>query len=64
MPEQIKTIKAVAVVIKKDNKIFAIQRGYGKFKGSWEFLKAKLENDTCYKGLWMACSTLKAKKWI
>ena len=27
----------VAAVIKMDNKIFATQRGYGEFKGGWEF---------------------------
>jgi 8-oxo-dGTP diphosphatase len=36
MSEQRKTIKVVAAVIKKDNKIFATQRGYGEFKCGWE----------------------------
>lgn len=32
-----KTIKVVAAIITKDNKIFATQRGYGDFKDGWEF---------------------------
>jgi 8-oxo-dGTP diphosphatase len=44
MSEQRKTIKVVAAVIKKDNKIFATQRGYGEFKGGWEFPGGKIES--------------------
>jgi 8-oxo-dGTP diphosphatase len=43
MSEQRKTIKVVAAVIKKDNKIFATQRGYGELKGGWEFPGGKIE---------------------
>jgi 8-oxo-dGTP diphosphatase len=43
MSEQRKTIKVVAAVIKKDDKIFATQRGYGEFKGGWEFPGGKIE---------------------
>jgi 8-oxo-dGTP diphosphatase len=43
MSEQRKTIKVVAAVIKKDNKIFATKRGYGEFKGGWEFPGGKIE---------------------
>ena len=32
-----KTIRVVAAIIRKDNKIFATQRGYGDFKDGWEF---------------------------
>ena len=32
-----KTIKVVAAVIRDRDKIFATQRGYGEFKGGWEF---------------------------
>lgn len=32
-----KQIEVVAAVIKKDNQIFATQRGYGDFKDGWEF---------------------------
>lgn len=39
-----KTIKVVAAVIKKDNKIFATQRGYGDFKDGWEFPGGKIED--------------------
>ncbi len=38
-----KTIKVVAAIIKKDGKIFATQRGYGKFKDGWEFPGGKIE---------------------
>jgi 8-oxo-dGTP diphosphatase len=38
-----KTIKVVAAVIKKDEKIFATQRGYGEFKDGWEFPGGKIE---------------------
>lgn len=38
-----KTINVVAAIIKKDNKIFASQRGYGDFKDGWEFPGGKIE---------------------
>ena len=42
-----KTIKVVAAVIcdslENTNKIFATARGYGEFKGKWEFPGGKLE---------------------
>ena len=38
-----KTVEVVAAVIKKDNKILATQRGYGQFKGGWEFPGGKPE---------------------
>ena len=38
-----KTINVVAAIILKDNKIFATQRGYGEFKGGWEFPGGKVE---------------------
>lgn len=40
-----KTIKVVAAVIVNDNKIFATQRGYGDFKGGWEFPGGKIESE-------------------
>ena len=44
-----KTIRVVAAVIKKRNEsdipvIFATQRGYGEFKGGWEFPGGKIED--------------------
>lgn len=44
-----KTIRVVATVIKAINEkgepvIFATQRGYGEFKGGWEFPGGKIEN--------------------
>lgn len=38
-----KTIEVVAGVIKNGDKIFATQRGYGDFKGGWEFPGGKME---------------------
>ena len=37
-----KTIRVVAV-IKNENMIFATARGYGEFKGQWEFPGGKIE---------------------
>lgn len=38
-----KTIRVVAAVIKENGKIFSTQRGYGEFKGGWEFPGGKIE---------------------
>jgi 8-oxo-dGTP diphosphatase len=38
-----KTIKVVAAIIIKDGQVFATQRGYGEFKGWWEFPGGKIE---------------------
>lgn len=38
-----KTIKVVAAIIVNKDKIFATQRGYGDFKGGWEFPGGKSE---------------------
>ena len=38
-----KSIEVVASVIKKDDRIFATQRGYGEFQGGWEFPGGKVE---------------------
>lgn len=37
------TIKVVAAIIKDNDKIFATKRGYGEFKGGWEFPGGKVE---------------------
>ena len=39
-----KKVEVVAAVIKKDNLLFATQRGYGEFKDKWEFPGGKIEN--------------------
>jgi len=40
-------VKVVAAIIIDDNKVFATQRGYGDFKGGWEFPGGKVEaNET------------------
>ncbi|MBE6269919.1 MAG: (deoxy)nucleoside triphosphate pyrophosphohydrolase [Prevotella ruminicola] len=36
-------IEVVAAIIRKDDKIFATQRGYGDFKDGWEFPGGKME---------------------
>lgn len=38
-----KTIRVVAAVIYSEDKIFATARGYGEFKGRWEFPGGKIE---------------------
>lgn len=41
--DYMKTVNVVAAVIMKEGKIFATQRGYGKFKDGWEFPGGKIE---------------------
>ena len=38
-----KTVKVVAAVIRRDHKVFATARGYGDYKGQWEFPGGKIE---------------------
>ena len=38
-----KTIRVVAAVIRDGNKIFSTARGYGEYKGWWEFPGGKIE---------------------
>ena len=38
-----KKIQVVAAIICRENMIFATQRGYGDFKGGWEFPGGKIE---------------------
>ena len=38
-----KTIEVVAAIIRKGDKIFATQRGYGEWKDYWEFPGGKVE---------------------
>ena len=40
-----KTINVVAAVIRDRNRIFATQRGYGKYKDFWEFPGGKIEEN-------------------
>ncbi len=39
----LKYVRVVAAVIRKDDKIFATARGYGDYKGWWEFPGGKIE---------------------
>ena len=38
-----KTVRVAAGVIRENDRIFATQRGYGKFKDGWEFPGGKIE---------------------
>ena len=38
-----KTIKVAAAIIRKGDKIFATQRGYGEYRDWWEFPGGKIE---------------------
>lgn len=38
-----KTVYVVAAIIRKDDKVFATQRGYGTQKDGWEFPGGKIE---------------------
>lgn len=42
--EQKKTIEVVAAIIRRGDKIFATQRGYGEWKDWWEFPGGKMES--------------------
>lgn len=39
----LKTVKVVAAVIRDGERVFATARGYGEFKGQWEFPGGKIE---------------------
>lgn len=39
-----KRIRVVAAIIIEGDKVFATQRGYGEFKGGWEFPGGKIES--------------------
>ena len=39
-----KTVRVVAAVIRKDDKILETQSGYGEFKDGWEFPGGKIED--------------------
>ena len=39
-----KTIRVAAAVIREGNAVFATARGYGEYKGQWEFPGGKIES--------------------
>ena len=41
------TIQVVAAIIIRDGEVFATQRGYGEWKGWWEFPGGKIEPGEC-----------------
>lgn len=43
MAKEVKVVEVAAAIIQKEDKIFATRRGYGKFKGMWEFPGGKVE---------------------
>ena len=42
-----KTIEVVAAIIFRDGEVFATQRGYGEWRGWWEFPGGKIEPGEC-----------------
>ena len=44
-----KTIEVVAGIIFDKDKVFATQRGYGNYKGWWEFPGGKIEQGESHK---------------
>ena len=42
---QMKTIEVAAAIIIRNGQVFATQRGYGEWKGWWEFPGGKMEPD-------------------
>ena len=42
-----KKIEVVAAIIIREKEVFATQRGYGEFKGWWEFPGGKIEPGEC-----------------
>ncbi len=43
MAKEVKVVEVAAAIIQKEDKIFATRRGYGEFKGMWEFPGGKVE---------------------
>jgi len=43
MKDQKKNIRVAAALIRRDNEVFATQRGYGDYKDWWEFPGGKIE---------------------
>ena len=47
MPSPMPTIQVVAAIIIRNGEVFATQRGYGEWKGWWEFPGGKIEPGEC-----------------
>ena len=61
------TLRVVAAIIRRDNQIFATQRGYGDFKGGWEFPGGKMEPGETLEAALMREITLlehEASRWL
>ena len=67
-----KQIEVVAAIIRKEDKIFATQRGYGDFKDWWEFPGGKMEpGETPEESLneheaakWLSMEQIDSVKWL
>ena len=65
-----KTIRVVAAVIRDGDRIFATQRGYGDFKGGWEFPGGKVEEGesrevALVREIWEElCVMIMPEKWL
>ena len=61
-----KTIEVVAAIIKREDRIFATQRGYGEFKGFWEFPGGKIEvSETPHEASkWLNKDILDSVNWL
>lgn len=54
-----KRIEVVAAIIIRNGKVFATQRGYGEWKGWWEFPGGKM-----WAAEWLTRETLHSVKWL
>ena len=60
-----KTINVVAAVIVRQCMVFATQRGYGDWKGWWEFPGGKIEDgESPEAAKWVTKETLRSVEWL
>ena len=53
-----KTVRVAAGIIQRDNEVLAVQRGYGKMDGLWEFPGGKIDaSETSWTYASRACRT-------
>ena len=57
-----KIMRVVAAIIIEDGKVFATQRGYGDFKGGWEFPGGKIEDGETPKAFKVHAGSRRVKK--
>ena len=56
-----KVIRVAAAVIRRGDRVFAVQRGYGEYKDGWEFPGGKIEPGETAREHWSSRSW---KSWI